>query len=77
MKLPDPSHGHTAAQAAAALGIKASLIHTWENRGLLPHVGQIRGPGRGGTQWLYRLDDIRPLVDAHRQRTAKKGQESS
>ena len=48
------------AAAAKELGIPASAIWTWKNRGLVVPDDFVRGRGRGGLVPLYRLSTLRP-----------------
>lgn len=59
---------YTTDQAAAALGVPAARIAEWKNRGRVVPVGYV--PGRGPDAPLYRLDELQPLVDEWRRRTA-------
>lgn len=58
----------TTEQAAAILDVPASLIALWKHRKRIMPCGY--AAGRGPVAPLYHLEELRPLVDEWRRRTA-------
>lgn len=59
---------YTTEEAAARLDVPAVRIAEWKHRGRIVPVGYLRG--RGPDVPLYRIEELQPLVDAWRRRTA-------
>lgn len=58
----------TAEEAAALLDVPRARIDEWKHRGRIVPSGYVRG--RGPDAPLYRLEELRPLVEQWRRRTA-------
>ena len=67
MKLPDPEHLHTTAQAAAALDVPEALIRKWQHRGRIAYADRLPAAAPGGSIPLYRLEELRPLAERYHQ----------
>lgn len=64
-----PADGLVSAdQGAELLGVPASTIRKWKERGRVIQAGSIPGRGRSGEVPLYRLDELRPLAADYRRR---------
>ena len=53
----------TTEEAAAQLDIPAARIRKWKHRGLVVPVSRMRGRGRRGLAPLYRLEDLRVVLE--------------
>lgn len=63
---------YTTEEAAAELGIEAALIRKWRHRGRALPAGMLPAPVPGGLTPLWTMAELRPLVDAYRQRKRQK-----
>lgn len=67
----------TATEAAAELGVPASLIRKLKHRGLVLPVDTMRGPGTTGASPLYDLEDLRPHAVTYLERRSRHAEEGS
>ncbi len=62
----DGARLYSTEEAAAELGIEASLIRKWKHRGRVAPRQFIVGRGRDGVVPLYAIEDLSPLARQYR-----------
>ncbi len=64
-----PPPTYSANQAAALLEVPANTIRKWRRTGRAAAAGQLPVPG--GVEYLFTLDELRPLAEAYHARRGR------